>query len=200
MSWRALRFYLEEGHIQNWDSEALDRVHAAEKIWRGFLLGEYSNPGKYQQHLLPLDRICETTGELLNESTNINRYIMRAIHVDILRGFESIFTYVKLGRFIIIGFVHEPNPGQWKGTKVQATQGYIEPRQFVVPLAFGEYLNEKAQKMRDSLASMSDRQRENVDRAFRANVDRYIGSDAFAAMQADVELHSDNAFTRRPKI
>ena len=64
-----------------------------------------------------------------------------------------------------------------------------------MPSAFAEYLNEKARKIREALAKMSDRQSDKVDAAFRANIDRFAGSDAFIAMQADVEMFGDEAFT-----
>lgn len=102
VSWRVLRFYLDEGHLQAWESEALGRVQSAEAVWRDMLFGRRSNPGSFQQHMLPLDQISQATGEF---EPNINRYLMRAIHLDICRGSQSIFTYVKLGRFIILGFL-----------------------------------------------------------------------------------------------
>ena len=194
VSWRVLRFYLDEGHLTKWEPEALAHVSEAETVWREYLLGLHQHPGSFQQHLLPLDQIASASREL---APNINRYLMRAIHMDICRGSRSIFTYSKLGRFIILGFIHEPNPGHWRGTKVHATHGFIEPRKYVVPRALGEYLNEKARKMRDALASVSDRQHEKIDAAFRANVDRFVGSDAFAAMQADVEMFGYDAFSKR---
>ena len=194
VSWRVLRFYRDENHLQSWDPDARLRVDKAEIVWRELLLGKRIHPGVFQQHLLPLDRISQTTGDL---EPNINRYLMRAIQLDICRGSQSIFTYAKLGRFIILGFIHEPNLGQWKGTKVHATDGYVEPRRFVLPRAFGDYLNEKASKMHLALASMSDRQSEKVEQEFRKNIDRYIGSDAFVAMQADVEMFGDKAFNKR---
>lgn len=158
------------------------------------LLGKRSNPGEFQQHMLPLDQISELSGEF---APNINRYLMRAIQLDICRGSQSIFTYAKLGRFIIIGFIHEPKLTQWKGTKIHATHGYVEPRKFVVPGALADYLNEKARRMRDALASMSDRQAKKVEDAFRENIDRFAGSDAFVAMQADIDMFGNEAFTKR---
>lgn len=194
VSWRVLRFYRDEGHLKSWEPEALARINEAELVWRELLFGSRPHPAEHQQHLLPLDRIAESTGEL---APNINRYLMRAVHLDIVRGTQSIFTYAKLGRFIILGFVYEPNLNHWKGAKVHASRGYIEPREYVVPRALGDYLNEKARKMQSALASMSDRQHEKVDAAFRANIDRFVSSDAFAAMHADVEMFGDRAFSKR---
>ena len=196
VSWRVLRFYADEGHLNAWEPQALEHVTKAESIWREFLLGQRTNPGLFQQHFLPLDQIGSATGYL---APNINRYLMRAIHMDICRSSKSIYTYSKLGRFIIVGFVYEPNLSHWKGTKVNVTNGYIEPRKFIIPSAFGDYLNEKAKNMYDAFASISGQQYAKVDQAFRKNIDRFVGSDSFTAMQADVDMFGDEAFTKRDK-
>ena len=194
VSWRVLRFYKDEGYLNNLEPDALGRVLEAEIVWREFLLGQRRHPGIFQQHLLPVDKISSASADLV---PNINRYLMRAIDMDFCRGSHSIFTYSKLGRFIILGFVHEPNLDHWKGTKVHATHGFVEPRKYVVPQALAGYLNEKATKIRDALDSVSERQKEKIDEAFRSNIDRYIGSDAFTAMNADVDLFGEEAFSRR---
>lgn len=117
--------------------------------------------------------------------------------MDICRGSESIFTYAKLGRFIVLGFVHEPKPEQWRGAKVNANEGFVEPRKYVLPRAFGEYLNSNASKVSDALDSISDKQKIKIDEAFRKNVDRYVGSDAFNAMAADHAMFGDDALSKR---
>lgn len=194
VSWRVLRFYRDEGHLNDWEPNALAHVSEAEIVWREFLLGKRPNPGVFQQHLLPVDQISSASADL---APNINRYLMRAIHMDFCRGSRSIFTYSKLGRFIILGFVHEPNLDHWKGTRVLATHGFVEPRKYVIPRALADYLNEKATKMRDALDSVSDRQKAKIDEAFRSNVDKFANSDAFVAMNADIELFGREAFSRR---
>jgi len=194
LSWRVLKLYLEEKHLGDWESHALDHAVEAEAAWRSVLLGTAPHAGAFEQHILPLDRIESTTGKL---ASNINRYLMRAIHIDILSGTNSHFTYAKVGRFIVLGFVHEPKREQWRGTKVNANQGWIEPKQYVLPGAFGDYLNEKAQSMEKRLAGMSARQHAKVDETFRKNVERYIESDAFRAMNADVDMFGRQAFSKR---
>lgn len=194
VSWRVLRFYTDEKHLENWEPEAAAHVSAAEAVWREFLLGERPNPGPFQQHLLPLDQVENTTGEL---APNINRYLMRAIHMDLCRGGRNIFTYSKLGRFIVFGFVHEPNMERWRGTRVHANEGFVEPRKYVLPKALGDYLNEKAGKIASALNSVSDRQQSKINTAFRENIDRFVGSDAHTAMEADIRLFGDDAFSKR---
>lgn len=197
VSWRVLRFYTDENHLKDWEPEAIARVSAAETTWREFLLGERPHPGSFQQHLLPLDQVASATGEL---APNINRYLMRTIHMDICRGSSSIFTYAKLGRFIVFGFIHEPNFSQWRGTRVHAKEGFIEPRKYVVPKALGDYLNEKARNMSAVIESVSDRQQSKIDAAFQANIDRIVGSDAFTAMEADIRLFGNDAFSKGSKL
>lgn len=194
VSWRVLIFYRDQGHLSDWEPEALKRVDDAERVWRAYLLGEIAHPGVHQQHLLPLDEIESASGEL---PPNINRYLMRAIHIDFVRGSKSLITYAKLGRFMILGFVHEPNLGRWKGTKVPANEGLLGPRKYVLPKGFGEYLADKATKMREALDSVSEKQQGKIEDAFRKNVDRFVDSDSFRAMQADLAMFGDDAFSKR---
>jgi hypothetical protein len=194
LSWRVLKLYLEDGHLKDWDEVKLNQIIKAELVWREFLLGKRPHPDSFRQHLLPLDQIQSTTGKV---PPNINCYIMRAIDTDVCQGSDSIFTYVKLGRFIILGFIHEPNPNRWQGSKVNANKGIIEPKQYLFPRAFGEYLNKKAKRAAELLNSVSNKQQNKIDSAFRANVDNYIGSDAFQAMLADINMFGDKAFSER---
>jgi hypothetical protein len=122
---------------------------------------------------------------------------MRAIDLDMCHGGETIFTYTKLGRFVILGFINEPNPNHWVGGRVNANEGSVEPRHYVMPAQFGTYLMGKAELVRESMQGISDRQRTKIDKAFRANADSIVGSDFFEAMQADVEMFSPAAFTPR---
>lgn len=194
VSWRVLRFYTDENHLKALEPDALAHVSTAEVVWREFLLGMRPNLGLFQQHLLPLDQVASTTGEL---APNINRYLMRAIQMDFCRGSSCIFTYSKLGRFIIFGFIHEPNLKQWHGTRINAGDGFVEPKKYVLPKALGGYLNEKARSMSAALDSVSERQQSKIDSAFRGNVDQFVGSDAFTAMEADVRLFGNDAFSKR---
>jgi hypothetical protein len=194
LSWRTLKYYLDEGHLNEWEQEALTRAQAAELAWRAVLLGTAPHAGACEQHIIPLDQIESSTREL---AANINRYLMRAIHMDICRGSQSVFTYSKIGRFVILGFVHEPRFNQWKGTKVNANEGWIEPRKYVLPKAFGDYLNKKARDMVENLDRISDRQFKKIDQAFHQNIESYVESDAFKAMNADVEMFGKDAFSKR---
>lgn len=192
VSWRVLKYHLFRGVGRDLDASALAHIKQADAAWRAFLLGKAPHPGRYRQHLLPLDEIKSAKGDL---PPNTNRYLMRAIDIDLCHGSETIYVYSKLGRFIILGFINEPNPNQWSGTKVNANRGVVEPRRYTLPSPFGNYLMEKANRVSTAMSKLSERQRDKIDSAFRSNIDRIVGSDFFRAMQADVDMFGQDAFT-----
>ena len=192
LSWRVLCYFRDVTGLSGWDAEESRQADQAEIVWRSYLLGESKRLRSHFQHLLPLDRITEATGDL---ATNLNRYLMRAVHMDIIRGPQANFTYSKLGRFVVIGQIAEPHPSPWKGTKVQAAHGCIEPRNYQLPGQMRAYWNQKAGEMRQKMAGLSPRQKQKIDDAFRANVDRFVGSDSMQALLADIEIHGDDAFS-----
>jgi hypothetical protein len=191
ISWRVLRFYRDEIGLKDWDAESLTLVDKAEIVWRELLLERRPHPGVLQQHMLPVDRIENTSAKL---APNINRYLMRAIDMDICRGGKAIFVYAKLGRFIFLGFINEPNMTHWRGTKVHATEGVIEPKQYALPSAFLDYINERAINMAAVAAKLSDKQRSKINASFIANADKLVGSDLAEAMLADISMFGDDAF------
>ncbi len=196
VSWRVLRHFLQDQPLDEWKNcspEEREHVLQAELAWREFLLGKRQNPGRHQQHMLPVNQVSESRGDF---SPNLNRYLMRAVHMDVCMSGRSSFTYAKLGRFLILGFIDEPNPTRWKGTKVHARQGLLQPRNYEVPAALGHYINEKATQIREAMSTISGRQKAKIDSTLRANVERLVSSDAFSALQADVELFGDAACAR----
>lgn len=193
LSWRVANFYLEEGGIQDWGEDALRRIAVAKEAWRRVLLSQEGHAGNHQQHLIPLDAIARSTMGL---PPNANRYFMRAIDMDVCCGGEAIFTYAKIGRFVVIGFVHEPNVSHWKGSKINANQGIVEPREFTLPRAFTSYMLDKARGMITAFDSISDRQAAKINESMRQDVDRYVASEDFRAMRADVEMFGSAAFSQ----
>jgi len=191
-----LKHYQQESSFSDTPQQLLDQMASAESSWRKFLLGELPHPGQHQLHLIPLDEISSTS---MNLPANINRYLMRAIHMDLCQGTNLMFTYAKMGRFIVLGFIHEPAPSHWKGTKVHINAGIIEPKKYVLPAPFGDYLMQKARAVREALDSINDNQQAKIDKAFKANIDRYVESDAYRAMNADVTMFGKKAFSKQKR-
>jgi hypothetical protein len=196
VSWRVLQFYKEETSLKGYEPNAVARIAEAEATWRAFLLGQRPHPGHFEQHLVPFDAIESISNRSENLSPNLNRYLMRAVDMDLCRSETTNVAYSKLGRFVILGFIREDHLSRWQGTKVHVKTGRIEPRQYTMPREFFKYLNSRARHVAALLSRVSRRQSEKIDQAFRANVDKFVGSDEFVAMQNDVRMFGDAAFTR----
>jgi len=196
LSWRALEYQLSNIDDSDQFSRAdMARIESARNRWKAFLLGNAPHPGEFRQHLLPLDEVNATS--VSNLPANINRYLMRAIDIDLCHTESggTIFVFSKIARFAIIGFINGPPSGQWQGTKVNANRGTIEPRDYAVPKALLDYLCHKARCVTTAHEKISERQREKIDKAFLSNVDQLRGSDFFKAMEADVKMFGRKAFT-----
>lgn len=198
VSWRVLRFYQEETQLdQTYSPETLGRIAEAETTWRTFLLGQRPNPGRFQQYIIPFDAIESTSISKGDLSPNLNRYLMRTIDMDLCRNNRTNFVYCKLPRFVILGFIHDERPNLWQDAKVRLKQGRIEPQRYRLPLKFFEYLNGKARRETELSASISPRQLEKIEKSFQENAKKFVGSDAFVAMQNDIEMFGDDAFSHR---
>jgi hypothetical protein len=191
-----LQYYKEETALKNYEPNAAARIAEAERTWKAFLVGQLPHPGAFQQHILPLDGIEAISSRPDYLSPNINRYLMRMVDMDLCRGEETNFVYSKLGRFVILGFIRLDRPSQWQGTKVHVKTGRIAPRKYTMPKQFFRYLNSKARCAAELQSGISPRQGQKIDRAFRANIDNYIGSDEFIAMENDIRMFGDSAFMR----
>ncbi len=196
VSWRVLTFYKEETQLDKYyGHEALQRIVKADTAWKMFLLGKSEHPGRFHQHLIPLDAIESISNAKSDLSPNLNRYLMRTVDMDLCRSQITNFVYCKIPRFVILGSIHEEHPNQWQGTKVRLKNGLIQPQRYTMPRAFFEYLNGKARREIELSSSISPRQRERIEQSFRANAENFVGSDAFTAMQNDIEMFGDDAFT-----
>lgn len=193
VSWRVLRLHREESPLKGYDSQALQRIDEALDVWKTFLLLRRSDLDSFQQHILPMDLISSVS-KPDKLPTNINRYMMRTIDMDLVRSPQKNFVYTKLGRFIILGFIREGHPNQWKGTKIHVNKGVIGPRNYVLPLQFLKYTNSRATYISAQQSQISDRQRKKIDTAFEYNKERLANSDQLLAMQADLMMFGEAAF------
>ncbi len=98
VSWRLLQYFMQDIGYNSIIKEFKDDIDTASGQWRNFLLSKSPHPGRFEQHLLPVDAIESANG--LNPPTNINRYLMRSVEIDMVKSNHSLMTYVKMGRFI----------------------------------------------------------------------------------------------------
>lgn len=191
VSWRVLLSRSRRG-LTHFSAQQQASAQQALDLWRRFLLGQERHPGRYEQHLLPLDVIESHTKTGI--SPFLNRYNLRVVQTDVIALENMVFTCSKLCRVIIFGFIDVDSPLVWQGTKLHVNKGEIIPRRYVIPYQIDEYMNEMADKVKDFFASMSPQQQRKVDEAIRENLDELVDSEIFRAMNYDVAHSGDAAF------
>jgi hypothetical protein len=194
LSWRVLLYIKEANALKHFSEPLQQEAERALARWAKFLLGRQPHPGKYEQHMLPLDLVVDHT--IRDMSPNINRYFLRTVEIDAVCADREAFVYIKLPYLFLIGFIHMNRPREWEGTKVHVRQGLLGSSQYSLPRYFFEYMMGRARRMREIEESISGKQQETIDKSFNKNLDRFAGSETFKAMEADVALFGSEAFSK----
>jgi len=192
ISWRVLIYHFNQYGLPSLTNGQKAKANEALEIWRRFLLGELPNPGQFEQHLLPFNLIKEHHG--FNISPFMNRYIMDTLDMAILYSERSVTVYAKIGRILLFGLVQKYAANRWKGTKLHVNSGSITPATYSIPTEILEFINERANKVASSLASLSDKQRGKIREAILQDIDSFADSDIFLAMQRDLMCSGEEAF------
>jgi len=191
VSWRVLHYYVTSG-LSNFPEQEVELAKRALEVWKDFLMARKQNPAQFQQHLLPLDVIEEHSAD--HVSPFLNRYLLRAIHTDVITSESRTLVYVKLCRILIFGFVREDDPAQWKGTKLHVRKGIVEPTDYRIPAELMRYMNDKADAVKHALNSLSPKQDEIVSKSIKENLDKIANSETFRAMSYDLKHSGKAAF------
>jgi hypothetical protein len=158
------------------------------------MFGSAENHGAFELHMLPVDLLADAGGLKQRLPQNFNRYLTRAVEIDVAANTNSAFVYAKMCRLILLGFIEQPGSRQWHGTRIAMKQGVVEPGHFVMPLEFINFLAARAQNMAELRAQISERQKAKVNTRMRSDPDRVAQSDDFAAMMQDVAMFGSRAF------
>lgn len=193
VSWRVLCFARGRNKDAQYTPEQERLMDRAEEKWRSFLKDDVSNPGEFEQHLLIFDLIESTT--VADLPTNINRFMTGAVTLDIVGSERSLMTFAKLGRFNIFGLIQKGSSA-WEGTKVHVKHGLVAPGNFTIPAGLLPLLKEKAAHTAAAMNSMSAAQSAKVQQNIVDNMDRFVGSDQFASIAADVDMFGSGAFSK----
>jgi hypothetical protein len=191
VSWRVLLYYHQLHDLSHFSEKQRECAQNALDVWRGFLLGEVSHPGQFEQHLLPVDVVKSHSGPAI--SPFLNRYLLRSVHMDVICSNTSAMVYSKMGHLILFGFIQEDSK-RWKGTKLRVNNGLVMPRDYRLPKNIAVYWNEKANEGTKALASVSPRQKQKIQEAILKNADELANSELFRAIQYDVLHSGKNAF------
>jgi hypothetical protein len=193
ISWRVLSYMQEVFPETRFDARHGTDAQKAMSIWADFLLGNRSDLDCFEQHLVPLGEIADADGGL---PANFQRYLMRAVEMDRLWGDDSAFTFAKLGRVVLIGFICEPEARLWKGSKVDTASGILAPCQLELPDWLLRGLIERANRLAELQSQISPTQHAIIDRTQKANPERAMQSETFRALMADYRL-SKERFTQQ---
>lgn len=193
LSWRVLLRVKEEGHdIEHYSDIQKQAIDEALSVWAKVLLEDLPHPGQYEQHFVPITGIADFSGS--PPPRNINRYLMRAVAMDLAGGETTLLVLTKLGPFLVIGMLAKRSNEEWQGTKVRVRGGMIQPQTYTLPYALWEYLTEKAEEVAQINRSMSPAQRSKISDAFWKDIERTRQSGWVKAMGLDVDLFGDDAF------
>lgn len=191
VSWRLLLL----AHEQNGMAQIACADNALE-TWRKFLRGELPHPATFEQHCIPFGTVDAVDRRHL--PANINRYLLRAIALDIAHTDDFTFTYAKMGPVAILGFTELRNPKEWPSSKVHVHHGEIGGNRYSFPNALWRYWEDKAQRYAAITEEMSEWQQsianQSTANAIETDKERLENSHWLKAMQQDVELFGDRAF------
>lgn len=192
VSWRTLLHYQRLHNLSHFSTEQKTLVYEALDIWRSFLLDEIENPKYFEQHLVLFDAIETYSGKEI--SPFLNRYLLRSMHMDVICTNKTAMVYTKMARFALFGII-QGSTKKWRGTKLHVNQGsIIRKTTYCLPDTIMQYINDKANEAAKALASVSDVQKEKIQKAIHDNADKIIETDSFRAIQADVYHSGKDAF------
>lgn len=189
--WRVLFWYKQLGltHLDDLQRFMADRALDG---WCKYLNGEANTIGVHELH-------CVAVGPLGHDSTqlgpaNLNRYLLRSVDVDIVRGSESAFVYVKMCRILIFGFIDMPNANFWQGSRLSLKDGTLVNPKIHLPKSIGDFINDRAENAHLRAMQISKAQRAKLDKWMKENPDKVAASESFRAMVHDVEMFGSDAF------
>jgi hypothetical protein len=193
ISWRVLS-HCKGNNPNHVYSPEEDRFAAsAEQVWREYLLGKRKSIGKFEQHILPLDIIEDTTISDLPD--NINRYLARHVEMDIIGDKKMMMTYAKLGGFAIFGMIRQYR--KWEGTRVYGDRGTIAPRRYTLPGEMLGFFKDRARHVKAALEELTPTQAAKIDAALLGGIDRAANSPHMRAIMADAAMFGRQAILRK---
>jgi hypothetical protein len=196
ISWRVLKYAYGLNPNAQYTDDQCRLIEAAEQRWRSFLLNETKDLGRFQQHLLVFDVVRDTT--IPDLPTNFNRFMTGAITLDIIGSGKSVMTYAKLGPLTVFGMIQKG--GQvWRGTKVKPKKGTFPQKKVILPAGLIDLFKEKALLSEKAFAELSDVQADKIDRHVTQNLDKFLDSDQFRAIEADWRMFGKDAVVRKDR-
>lgn len=192
LSWRTLTFIRSKNTQEGKPKEYIESLNKAGKQLSKYLLGQDDNLHQYEQHLFPLEQIESTTQSGL--PTNINRYLLRTMAMDVIGNSSDIMVYTKLPAFILLGFVKVSDPKRMRSSRIALKNGKISPRTYYWPDGFINYLVEKASKVKEVTRNINSIQQNKIAEYVKENPEKVARSKTFEAFLSDYQLFGSGVF------
>lgn len=196
VSWRIGTFFKDIGRFSHFSQELLNVTDQCLRTWKEFLLDFRPDPGRFEQHLLPLGAIADTTDRDL--PVNMSRYLLRGVDMTVAheKTKERAFIYAKMCHILLIGFVEMPYAERWKGSKLNSNGGSVGGQtHYQLPASFWEFVKDRARNASRAYANMSKRQKDKIAEDYhKKDLDEIIKSESFRALHEDVLLFGEAAF------
>ncbi len=190
--WRVLTESLEHGPGRL-TLEQSRSASVAEQTWRAFILGTVRHPGRFEVHAIPLDTVSGNVGS--DVSPFLNRYLLRSADAEVVAGAKNVLVYSKLCRILLVGHVVVEGQTRWRASKLSVAQGtFGKDRDYYLPYGLQQYMNQRAMRCAEALASQSANQKAKLRTRLEADLSRFAGSEVFRAMRADVARSGSDAF------
>lgn len=191
--WRVLTESLEHGHGRL-TPEQFRFASASGQAWRAFMLGNARHPGRFEVHAIPLDVVPATVDA--DVSPFLNRYLLRAADAEVVVGATDVLVYAKLCRILLVGHVVVERQAHWRQSRLSVARGTLGGgRNYYLPIALQKYMNQRAMRGAEALASQSAHQKAKVRAQLEAQLPRFARSEVFRAMRADIEHTGADAFS-----
>jgi len=192
LSWRTLSYIRSKNNRNERSPEYNEHCDLAEEHLGKYLLGTESNLHQYEQHVFPLEPISSTTETGL--PTNINRYFLRTMAMDIIGNKNDIYIYTKLPCFIILGIIKAKAPRKMRSSRISLSSNKISPRDYYFPDGFINYLVDKANEIADIQEKIPEKHKEKFSEHMKKHPEKTVNSKLFKAFEHDYNQFGNNVF------
>jgi len=183
LSWKVLALTKKENNLISFSDLQKKQIDKALQTWQRFLINQSSTPAEFEQHIILLDGIRESS---MKPPLFLNRYLLEAIHFDVLLHETAIISYTKFLKFIFIGIIQIKNKSEWKINKIHIKEGKIDTlKTFNIPEILFNYILEQANEIEKSFDGLSSDQYDKINCNINNNFNEYVKSNAFKGMLLD---------------
>ncbi|GLX90628.1 hypothetical protein Pfra02_31960 [Pseudomonas fragi] len=192
ISWRTLTYVRSENSSRS--EEVTRALDTAERALASYLLGESNTLGEYEQHLFPLEGMTDTS--VAGLPSNLNRYFLRTMQMDLLESDSSSIIYTKMPGFMLMGLAGHREANRMRSSRVAMGGGKISPRTYHWPTGFAEYMFDNVRSIEATYLSMNQTQKDKITKAVLDNPERFKASQTFKAFQHDLAMFGKSAFSK----